>query len=496
MEQLASRYNKPMTSTQGPIIPRICASPFSTHLGRGAAVAVWALATACNGDGPASDGAPIAMVVTPHQLSVVQGQGSSRSAMITVTWNDAAAGDVAIEVQPEFDGNAFPASGMTFSVIPRVLTPSEPATTIEVTVETWTALGSYPFVIKAIAAGVEPVTSQLVMNVGAPGPPAQLRMYPLNNSPVLTDSTLSVSAHVVDSEGNVLRGQLVEWAVESGGGSLDSVISTTGSSRPDGTAANIWHLGAVEGEQAILLRVQGSSIAQRYVVRAFDRLELNVSSLPPTSPAGSAMPIAIRLVSSTDVPVPRVQIKLQTRAGNDHSAQWVCFCPLTFPDLTNPDDSFVDADGNYYVFTDANGEVKAVWHAPTQILAGAADLALTLSTNPVVVHQATVARTSVVPGPAAILTIVAGDHQTGAGGQPLPFPLAVKATDQFGNSTPNAVVTWTASEGGSFLTPTAVTGADGVARNTWTLATVAGTQTATAALSPSITVSFLASATQ
>ena len=247
-------------------MPRIRARPFSTPLGHSVAIAVWALALACN----VFDGPSIALEVTPPQLNVVYGQGSSTSAAIAVTWHGGAAGDVAIEVQPV----GFIANTSIVGVIHRVsdsiLTQSKPATTIQIYVKSSTMVRSYPFLIIATGTGAEPDTSQLVLNVVAPGPPAQFRMDPVDNSPVLTNSALPVYAFVLDSEGNILLDVPVEWAVESGGGSLDRALSlTNGAESGDPRRAqNIWHLGAVAGEQAILLRVQGTPITHRYVVRA------------------------------------------------------------------------------------------------------------------------------------------------------------------------------------------------------------------------------------
>lgn len=253
-------------------IPRVCLQAFRKPFGCGAAIAVWALALACKSDGTTStpDVASISLEVTPPQLNVVQYQGGiDTSAAITVIWHNAAEGDVDIRVEPGFPGaNSF-LSGVAYRVSPTVLTPSSPATAIQIHVRTSNILlGNYPFVIIASGAGVEPDTSQLLLNVVAPGPPVQFRMYPVDNSSVLTNSTLSVYAYVLDSEGNVILGEVVEWAVESGGGSLDRVVSTTGFGTDTVAAVNTWVLGDGEGEQALQLRVRGSSITHRYVVRA------------------------------------------------------------------------------------------------------------------------------------------------------------------------------------------------------------------------------------
>ncbi|HZN96756.1 MAG TPA: plastocyanin/azurin family copper-binding protein [Gemmatimonadales bacterium] len=75
-----------------------------------------------------------------------------------------------------------------------------------------------------------------------------------------------------------------------------------------------------------------------------------------------------------------------------------------------------------------------------------------------------------------------GDAQTGVVAQPLANPIQVVVTD---GGTPAAGVTvaWSTSVPGATLAATSVTDAGGLASNSWTLGTVAGSQSAQASLS-------------
>ncbi len=89
-----------------------------------------------------------------------------------------------------------------------------------------------------------------------------------------------------------------------------------------------------------------------------------------------------------------------------------------------------------------------------------------------------------------------GDGQTGVVAQPLASPIQVVVTD---GGTPAAGVTvaWSTTAQGASLAATSVTDASGLATNSWTLGTVAGSQAAQASLSGASgsPVSFTATAT-
>jgi plastocyanin len=74
-----------------------------------------------------------------------------------------------------------------------------------------------------------------------------------------------------------------------------------------------------------------------------------------------------------------------------------------------------------------------------------------------------------------------GDQQTGIVGQPLANPIRVTVTDG-GAPLAGATINWSTTATGAVLPASTVTDASGVASNTWTLGTAAGSQTAQASL--------------
>lgn len=104
-------------------------------------------------------------------------------------------------------------------------------------------------------------------------------------------------------------------------------------------------------------------------------------------------------------------------------------------------------------------------------------------------------RATALPDAPASLAKVGGDGQQVSAGTPEADSLSVRVADQYRNAVPNVTVTWTVTEGGGTVNPTAVTtGAGGLARTSWT-AGPNGAQTVTAsfgALAPAaFTATFL-----
>ena len=76
------------------------------------------------------------------------------------------------------------------------------------------------------------------------------------------------------------------------------------------------------------------------------------------------------------------------------------------------------------------------------------------------------------PGPPAAVSIVDGQSQSGVAGTQLALPLRVRVTDSTGRSIPNWVVTFHVTQGGgSVFSGAAMTSAEGIAVERWTLGT-------------------------
>lgn len=140
--------------------------------------------------------------------------------------------------------------------------------------------------------------------------------------------------------------------------------------------------------------------------------------------------------------------------------------------------------------TDNTGRATFSWTLGPAV--GAQQLSVATSANgPDVVFQGTAASAT-----ANVVTVVAGNGQTGEAGTPLADSLSIQVNDAFGNPVAGAAVTWTTA-GGSLSPATGTTNGTGLARTRWTLGETAGSQTVTASVAgvPD-PVSFSATATQ
>ena len=96
-------------------------------------------------------------------------------------------------------------------------------------------------------------------------------------------------------------------------------------------------------------------------------------------------------------------------------------------------------------------------------------------------------------GPANILKIASGDHQSAVAGTVAPLPEAVLVTDHAGNPVAGVnVVFRVVTGGGALVSPPAITPASGLAVVTWSLGTLAGPNTMTATVTGLSPVTFTA----
>ena len=104
---------------------------------------------------------------------------------------------------------------------------------------------------------------------------------------------------------------------------------------------------------------------------------------------------------------------------------------------------------------------------------------------------------AVVPGVPDVVTIYAGNGQSGPGGSRLPDPLCTNVKDAAGNLIVGVAVSYSVATGGGTLeAPTnPVTGADGIAiAGVWTLGATVGPQTVVASVSSATSAIFTATA--
>ena len=88
------------------------------------------------------------------------------------------------------------------------------------------------------------------------------------------------------------------------------------------------------------------------------------------------------------------------------------------------------------------------------------------------------------PGPAALLSVVSGDAQSGTVTTTLANPLVVTVTDAQSRPVQGALVRWSITSGTGILTPTSsATDGNGTAKTSYTLGTLAGANQVTASVS-------------
>lgn len=150
--------------------------------------------------------------------------------------------------------------------------------------------------------------------------------------------------------------------------------------------------------------------------------------------------------------------------------------PLSNVAVTWTIDAAMGTLANQSTTTDAEGKATAIWTLGTT--AGAQTFTVTAQgvSAPITITATAAA------GAAADISVNAGDTQSGGVNTALASPLVVKVVDEHGNGVAGVTVTWTTSSNGTFATATSVTDAGGLAQNTYTLGTTAGTETVTATI--------------
>jgi adhesin/invasin len=269
---------------------------------------------------------------------------------------------------------------------------------------------------------------------------------------------------VRDANNNAVGGVEVGWSVTAGGGSVASATSVTDAS---GLASVGWTLGAVAGSNALSASVGA----------------LTPATFTATGTAGAAASLSIVAGNGQSATVgtavatnPRVVV----RDANGNAVPGVT---VTF--AAPPGSGSVAGAGQT---TDAAGEAAVgQWTLGTDVSTD------TLTASVTGVPAATFTATAQV-GPPASLGVSAGDGQTATVNTSLATAPQVAVRDAFANPVPGVVVSFTvASGGGSVTGGVDTTDAAGLASvGAWTMGTVAGTNTLTAAASGLSPVTFTA----
>ena len=257
----------------------------------------------------------------------------------------------------------------------------------------------------------------------------------------------SLVVRLVDANGNGVAGRTVTWTPSAG-----TVSPTSAVTNASGRAATSWTLGPNAGSQGVTVAAAG-------LTASF------------TATANAGVPGSIALVAGgnqsgtvgTVLPESLV-VRVEDANGNGIAGRTVDWT-TSFGSVAPPSST-----------TDANGLAATSWTLGTTAGAQSVTAASPGLTGVVVTFSATA-----LPGPPVTLTRISGDGQSGIGGAILPESLVVRLTDVNGNGVSGRTVNWTTSSG-NLSSSSTVTDATGRSAIRWTLGSLLGAQTASAAV--------------
>jgi hypothetical protein len=294
-------------------------------------------------------------------------------------------------------------------------------------------------------------------NVTLKSPPVSITLVSGGGQTAVTGTQLTqIVVKVADVNGNGVAGELVTFAVATGGG---SVVINNGTTDASGLARVTWTLGATVGAQSITATragLTGSPLTVTATGTAGSASALVFSVQPSAVAAGAQIS-------------PAVQVAVKDVNGNTVST----FAGAITMAIANNGGSAtlggtltVNAVAGIATFNDLSVNVAGSGY--------------TLSATSTGLTAATSSAFNVTTGAATALTLSSGGGQTAATGAQL-AQIAVKVADAAGNGVAGEVVTFAVvTGGGSIVVDNGTTDASGLARVTWTLGATVGAQSITA----------------
>ena len=276
---------------------------------------------------------------------------------------------------------------------------------------------------------------------------------------------------VLDSAGAAVSGQVVNFRIVAGGGSVFAGASITNSA---GLAQERWTLGTSTAD------------SQRVEARAVDNV--------------TGAPLTFAVFKAVALPGPPASV---TKVAGDAQSAVVESAVVVRPAVSVADTYSNPVPGMAVTFAVASGGgsipqpthttndsgVATVTSWTLGPVAGANTLTATVTGFPTVTFTAIG-----IAGAPANVTINAGDNQSAVAGSSVPIPPSVLVKDAKGNVVSGAVVTFAvASGGGTAIGSAAGTNSAGIAAVLgWTLGPTVGINTMTATVTPVPAVTFTA----
>lgn len=312
------------------------------------------------------------------------------------------------------------------------------------------------------------VLAALASSCGEPsgphvGPPAQLLIVSGNQQTYYSLAELPnpIVVKVVDANGQPVPGQLVNFVVTQGGGSVFAGAALTNDT---GVAQERWTLGNI-GANAIEARAVDAGTGAPIVFATFTAVGVTrarsieiVAGDSQTAAVNTSIAVqpSVRVIDGAG-PVAGAQVRFVTfgsRAG-------------TLTDSVRTTNASGIATIGSWVLSRAAGQNEL--QARIRVFPDSA-----FETNVLFVATA-------VAGPPTLLRVDSADNnRTGIVGQPMQTPATVYARDAYGNPIPGVAVTFAANNGGTVAPGPIVTDANGRATAPWTLGAATGIQTVVA----------------
>ena len=329
------------------------------------------------------------------------------------------------------------------------------------------AAGS-PATIGATIAG-STVTSPGPTVTVIPGVPSAVEITTGNNQQATAGTAVAIRPTVVvtDSAGNAVPGAVVTFSVSQGGGTLSGAAQVTDAAGH--AAVTAWTLGAVAGPNRLTATAAG--LTAEFTA---------TGTVGPVSTGASLVTVGQSTVAAGATTTLTLQARDQLGNALASGGLTVTFAA-----------SVGGSTGQIGATTDnGNGSYTATF---TGLTTGAATT-INATINGIAVTS-TLPTITVVAGPPAAITIVAGDGQQAIAGTAVPVAPTILLRDALANPVPGAAVTFAVAQGDGTVTGAAqTTDANGQAAVTaWTLGGVVG-QNRLTATSAGLSLGFTATA--
>lgn len=288
-----------------------------------------------------------------------------------------------------------------------------------------------------------------------------------------------VVVRVTDAAGHAIGGQLVNFRVTSGGG---SVFAGTAQTNSEGEARERWTLGTTAGDaQALEARAVDATTGAAVVFATF---HATASADAPAAMSIASAPGATTVNGAILTPAPAVQLRDQF--GNLVRHEGVAVTAS----LAEPG-SDRTLGGSTTVNTGANG-IATFSGLTVRGKAGTFHLVFTSAS----LTPASSGEVALVAGAPVAMTKVAGDQQIASVGTAVATAPSVKLADASGNPVSGATVVFAVTSGGGTVANGSIeTSLEGIATpGSWTLGIAPG-ENSLAVTAGSLSVSFTATAT-